>query len=117
MWSTVFLHEFPDAEIRNFQAVPGALAADSLALTPIHIPGSTFNGLRINPGRGLGYNLETAFEGVIGFSCTMRIRFPPQGVILTAPLLSLGNIIRLTLETLSPIGSALLIDGKVRLRV
>jgi hypothetical protein len=76
MWRSIFLHEFLDTNIRNFQALPGTPTPDSLTLTPSPSPPLRTNHLRINPGRGFTYSLAQFLDQVIGISGRVRLTLP-----------------------------------------
>lgn len=77
MWRSVFLHEFVDRRIRNFQAVPGRPTPESLALAPEPDAATGINSVRFTPGRGFEYVLAEPLQRVIGLSCRVRLCYPP----------------------------------------
>lgn len=101
MWPAIFSHVFPDSEIGNFNSVPGTLNADTAALSVTPLAGSDKNSVRIQPGQGIGFQMDSDYEDVIGVSFSISLRHPVQGPQVFAPLLQLGNNFRLTLESLS----------------
>ena len=78
MWRSIFLHEFLDTNIRNFQALAGSPTPDSLMLTPIPSPPLPTNAVHITPGRGFEYVLDQPLDQVIGVSGTVRIKYPAE---------------------------------------
>jgi hypothetical protein len=90
MWRSVFLHEFIDHRIGNFQALPGTATPSSLTITPGSdtVPG--VNSVAIAPGAGFEYVLAQPLPQVIGFSCRVRLMYPinPQPTLF--PVVRLG---------------------------
>src|SRR5688572_6316367 len=78
MWRSVFLHEFIDGDIRNFQAIAGNATPASLSLDPVANPPSPGRTVLISPGRGFEYTLQDPMRQVIGVSARMRLRYPLQ---------------------------------------
>lgn len=74
MWRSVFLHEFPDTNIRNFQALAGSPTPASLRLMPAPSPPLRTNAVGITPGEGFEYILAQTLDQVIGISGRIRIR-------------------------------------------
>ena len=97
MWRSIFLHEFIDHEISNFQAVAGQATPASLALTPTVDSG--VNSVEITPGKGFEYLIAQPLQQVIGVSCRVRLVCPdpfldPNGAFvqgLVFSVMRLGN--------------------------
>ena len=107
MWRSIFLHEFPDQDIRHFQAVDGDLDATSFSLTPTPISNPGQNSIQIAPGSGFRYWLQDPQNEVIGVSIRVRLRYPIQVITGPVRLVTLGNDIALEIEPIS----APLFDG------
>jgi hypothetical protein len=76
MWRSVFLHEFIDRRITNFQAVPGTLTAPSFTLAPSPAIVAGTNSVEVTRGKGLEYILAEPLRDVIGVSCRLRVAYP-----------------------------------------
>jgi hypothetical protein len=98
MWRSVFLHEFPDNEIRNFQALPGYATPASLALTPIANPQLQHNTVQISPGRGFDYTLAEPLDEVIGASGRVRLRYPIQAGTNPVSIMQVGDMAELRVQ-------------------
>ena len=90
MWRSVFLHEFIDHRITNFQALAGHATPASLTLAPTDDAVAGVNAVRIIPGAGFEYVLGTPLPQVIGFSCRVRLMYPRSQVSLLFPVVRLG---------------------------
>ncbi len=98
MWRSIFLHEFLDSNIRNFQAIAGKPTPSSLTLTPIPSPPLRTNAVGITPGRGFEYTLAQPLDQVIGISGRVRLRFPFQaGSDSPIPIMKVGEHAELNL--------------------
>src|SRR4030095_296712 len=92
MWRSVFLHEFLDSNIRNFQALDGRPTPASLTLTPHPSPPLQANAVGITPGRGFEYTLAQPLDQVIGISGRVRLRVPlDPGLISPIPIMKVGD--------------------------
>lgn len=91
MWRSIFLHEFLDANIRNFQALPGTSTPDSLTLAPSPSLPLRTNHVRINPGRGFTYSLAEPLDQVIGISGQVRLTLPGH-TNTHVPVIRLGDL-------------------------
>lgn len=98
MWRSVFLHEFIDHRIDNFQALPGSATAASLTLAASDEAVAGVNAIRIQPGRAFEYVLETPLAQVIGISCRVRLMYPINSVSRVFPLIRLGSGAQLLLS-------------------
>lgn len=98
MWRSVFLHEFIDHRIDNFQALPGSAtpASMTLAASDAAVPG--VNAIRVQPGTGFEYVLATPLAQVIGVSCRVRLLYPLNPVPRVFPLIQLGGGAQLLLS-------------------
>ena len=76
MWRSIFLHEFIDHKLSNFQAVAGHATPASFGLTPKPAPISGINSVAVVPGKGFEYLLEQPLEQIIGISCHLRVSYP-----------------------------------------
>lgn len=76
MWRSVFLHEFIDRRITNFQAVPGTLTTPSFTLAPSPAIVAGMNSVEVTRGKGLEYILAEPLRDVIGVSCRLRVAYP-----------------------------------------
>lgn len=110
MWRSIFLHEFIDQKISNFQAVAGNATPDSFALTPSRETVSGVNSVRVTPGKGFEYLLAKPLHAVIGVSCRVRLSYPiildEQGAFLQGisfSLMRLGSVLDLRLELNEPL--------------
>jgi hypothetical protein len=74
MWRSVFLHEFIDHRIGNFQALPGRPTVPSFLLqaSDALVPGT--NAVAISPGAGFEHVLESPLHKVVGISATVPLR-------------------------------------------
>ncbi len=92
MWRSIFLHEFIDHRIGNFQALPGTPTPASLALTPSGEPETGVNCVAVAPGTGFDYALTQPLPQVIGFSCRVRLMYPitPQSTLFSVVRLGGG---------------------------
>jgi hypothetical protein len=90
MWRSVFLHEFIDHRITNFQALAGNPTPGSLTLTPSDAAVPGVNAVRINPGAGFEYVLGTPLPQVIGISCRVRLLYPINPQPQMFPVIRLG---------------------------
>jgi hypothetical protein len=76
MWRSVFLHEFIDHKISNFQAVAGRATPASFALTPQPHTESGVNSVEVTNGKGFEYMLDEPLRQVIGISCRVSVSYP-----------------------------------------
>lgn len=76
MWRSIFLHEFIDHRLSNFQAVAGSVTQASFNLTPKPAPGSGINSVEVTAGTGFEYVFAQPLEQIIGVSCRLRVSFP-----------------------------------------
>jgi hypothetical protein len=94
MWRSVFLHEFIDRRITNFQALPGTLTSPSFTLAPSPAIVAGTNSVEVTRGKGLEYILDEPLRDVIGLSCRLRVAYPiPNeglGHLQGFPLLNFG---------------------------
>jgi hypothetical protein len=81
MWRAVFLHEFLDENIRNFQALPGNATPASLTLTPSPAPQLKINSVELSPGRGFEYSLVESLDEVIGVSGSIKLWYPIDSTV------------------------------------
>lgn len=99
MWRSVFLHEFLDDEIRNFQALPGHATPASLMLTPFPAPPLGINSVKLTQGQGFEYSLAEQLDEVIGVSGRIHLWHPYQGFLFKAPfIIRVGDMAELTLR-------------------
>ncbi len=91
MWRSVFLHEFIDHRIDNFQAVAGAATPPSFRLTPRLDAVRGTNIVQITPGAGFEYALATPLQQVIGISCRVRLSYPISPNAHLFPVMQLGS--------------------------
>lgn len=92
--SLIFLHEFIDHRISNFQAVAGKLTSGSLALAPSPDKASGINSVPITPGKGFEYVLAKPLQQVIGISGRVRLKYPffrPK-ITTPVPILRIGDM-------------------------
>jgi len=97
MWRSIFLHEFPDNGITNYQAVDGRPTPASFTLAPVQDASTGTTSVKIAPSRGFHYQLEAPLDQIIGVSCHVRVSYPisPSGSLF--PVIALGNDIGLEL--------------------
>ena len=76
MWRSVFLHEFIDHRIANFQALAGSPTPPSYTLDPSDqtLPGT--RSVAISPWAGFEHVLAELLPQVIGVSCRVRLMYP-----------------------------------------
>jgi hypothetical protein len=76
MWRSVFLHEFIDHRIGNFQALPGRPTPSSFQLAPSDtvVPGVT--AVAISPGSGFEHMLDAPLSQIVGVSTRVRLVYP-----------------------------------------
>ena len=76
MWRSVFLHEFIDHRIGNFQALPGRPTPPSFLLqaSDALLPGT--NAVAISPGAGFEHVLDSALHSIVGVSARVRMIYP-----------------------------------------
>lgn len=91
MWRSVFLHEFIDHRVSNFQALDGRATPASLALQPgpHAIPG--VNSLRMVAGTGFDYAFDEPMQRVIGISCRVRVKYDLNFPTHMFPVIRLGS--------------------------
>ena len=101
MWRSVFLHEFIDHRVSNFQALAGRATPASLALQPGQhaIPG--VNSLRMVAGAGFEYVFDEPLQRVIGISCRVRVKYALNFPTHMFPVIRLGSGVELLLWPLS----------------
>jgi hypothetical protein len=98
MWRSVFLHEFLDTDIRNYQALAGSPTPASLTLTPTSNRSLRTNTVQITPGRGFEYSLAEPLDEVIGISGRLRLRYPIQTGINPVPIMRVGDMAEFTIR-------------------
>ena len=76
MWRSVFLHEFIDDRIGNFQALPGRPTPPSFLLpaSDALLPG--VNAVAISPGAGFEHVLDSPLHSIVGVSARVRMIYP-----------------------------------------
>jgi hypothetical protein len=108
MWRSVFLHEFLDTNIRNFQALAGNPTPDSLMLTPAPSPPMPTYAVHITPGRGFEYILDQPLDQVIGVSGTVRIKYPAEPrAHHPVSIMKIGDIVEFRIGMASPVDPAM----------
>ena len=92
MWRSVFLHEFVDRRITNFQALPGAPTPASLTLAATADARAPGNTVTISPGAGFEHVLAAPLPQVIGVSVRVRMIYPinPQPQMFSVARLGSG---------------------------
>ena len=76
MWRSVFLHEFIDHRIGNFQALPGRPTPTSFLLAPGDTAGAGVDSVAIRPGAGFEHVLDAPLHQIVGVSARVRILYP-----------------------------------------
>jgi hypothetical protein len=76
MWRSVFLHEFIDHRIGNFQALPGRPTPTSFLLQPGDAPVPGVNAVAISPGSGFEHVLDAGLNQIVGLSARVRMIYP-----------------------------------------
>lgn len=90
MWRSVFLHEFPDGDVRNFHGLPGHAR-----------PGSfQFNPLAVIPGERFSYEFNDPIDDVIGFSGRLRILKPVTNQSESWLLMRVGDDVEFRVQEL-----------------
>ena len=74
MWRSVFLHEFIDHRIGNFQALPGRPTPPSFLLQANDALGT--NAVAISPGAGFEHVLDAPLHSIVGVSARVRLIYP-----------------------------------------
>jgi hypothetical protein len=87
MWRSVFLHEFLDHRLDNYQALPGT-ASHSLSLTSEADGSQT---VAIHPGAAFEHRLSAPLQEVIGISCRVRLMYPLNPLGQMFPVMQLGS--------------------------
>lgn len=90
MWRSVFLHEFLDHRIDNFQALPGRPEQPSFLLTPSRDPATGVSSVLIRGGSYFDYRFTQPLQDIIGISCRIRLLYPPAQPDFQFPILDLG---------------------------
>lgn len=108
MWRSVFLHEFPNADVHSLQALPGQL---SFGPTPLHVESG---GVTLSSGRGLRYAFRDTVRQVIGVSCRIKLRSPFQPISQTTPLLRMDNAFQVSVQPIFTGASVALQLGETR---
>jgi hypothetical protein len=91
MWRSVFLHEFVDHRIDNFQALPGRPTQPSFLLAPERDPATRINSVLIRGGSHFDYRFTQPLQDIIGVSCRVRILYPAAQPDFQFPILDLGT--------------------------
>jgi hypothetical protein len=99
MWHSVFLHEFLDHRLDNFQALPGRLTPASFQLAPMPDTGTGANSILIRPGLAFDFRLTTPLADIIGISCRVRMRYAVRQPDYSFAVASLGSGASLLLKT------------------
>ena len=76
MWRSVFLHEFIDHRIGNFQALPGRPTPPSFLLQASDALLAGTNAVAISPGAGFEHVLDSALHSIVGVSTRVRMIYP-----------------------------------------
>jgi hypothetical protein len=76
MWRSVFLHEFLDHRIGNYQALGGKATPASFTLAPVPDAAAGGHAVAIVPGSGFEHVLTQPLQQVIGISCRVRLTYP-----------------------------------------
>jgi len=91
MWRSVFLHEFIDHRIDNFQALPGRPQPPSFLLAPQRDPATGVNSILIRGGSHFDYRFTTPLTDIIGISGRVRLHYPAAQPDFAFPILDLGS--------------------------
>lgn len=99
MWHSVFLHEFIDHRLDNFQSLPGRPTTASFQLAPTPDPVTGANSILIRPGLAFDFRLTTPMTDIIGISCRVRMRYAVRQPDFSFAVASLGSGASLFLKT------------------
>lgn len=97
MWRAILLHEFPDGNIRNFQAIAGSLQTANMGAQG-GAAGNRDTSVSVTPGTGFSYQFAEPLAEVIGVSIRLRLRYPVQGITDPVPLVQLGDGVEIRIQ-------------------
>jgi hypothetical protein len=96
MWRAVFLHEFPDRDLRHFTAVAGTLTATPSLVPPR--PEPPVHVLTLRAPESLRFQLAAPWGGVVGFSGRVRVRLSGPTGQPPFPVMQVGQALQLRLQ-------------------